>query len=115
MEHLSRETPWGKWEVLLEAEDCKVKRMIVKPGHRMSYQTHQFRQEVWTVISGYPYVVLDDELFHYGPQDVIRIPQGMKHRIGNDGSEDVVIIEVQMGSYFGEDDIIRLEDDYARA
>jgi mannose-6-phosphate isomerase len=109
-----RETPWGKWEVLLEAEDCKVKRMTVKPGHRLSYQTHQFRQEVWTVISGTPYVILDDVRFDYKPNDVVRIPQGAKHRIGNAGDCDVVIIEVQMGSYFGEDDIVRLEDDYAR-
>ena len=110
-----RETPWGKWEVLLEANDCKVKRMTVKPGHRLSYQTHQYRQEVWTVIAGMPYVVLDDVKSTYKPHDVVRIPLGAKHRIGNEGTEDVVIIEVQMGSYFGEDDIVRLEDDYARA
>ena len=83
-------------------------------GHRLSYQYHHHRQEFWTVVQGEAVVVLDgvEHVVKYG--ESIFIPLGAKHRIENRGTELLVFIEVQTGTYFGEDDIIRLEDDYAR-
>ena len=83
-------------------------------GHRLSYQYHHHRQEFWTVVQGEAVVVLDgvEHIVKYG--ESIFIPLGAKHRIENRSSELLIFIEVQTGTYFGEDDIIRLEDDYAR-
>lgn len=106
--------PWGSYDVLLEEEYCKVKRIYVNPGHRLSYQYHLHREEVWTIVSGEAVVVLEGEEIVLKKGDVIKIPQGSKHRIGNIADQDLVFIEVQMGTYFGEDDIIRLADDYFR-
>ena len=107
--------PWGKYEVLLDAEYCKVKRIYVKPGQRLSYQYHHKRQEAWTVVSGVARITIDDETKDYGPTDTVLIPLGAKHRMANPHeSEDMILIEVQTGTYFGEDDIVRIEDDYER-
>jgi len=107
--------PWGTWEVLLETTQCKVKQIVVNPGHRLSYQKHFKREEVWTVVSGTPLVCLDGVETAYSPGDVVRIPREGAHRISNPiGGDVVVFIEVQLGTYFGEDDIIRLADDYNR-
>lgn len=106
--------PWGTYEVLLEGDHCKVKQIVVHPSHRLSYQFHKFREEVWTIVSGLALVVLEDEEITLGPGEVIKIPLGSKHRIGNPGTSPLIFIEVQMGSYFGEDDIIRIQDDYQR-
>jgi mannose-6-phosphate isomerase len=108
------ERPWGRYEVLLDADYCKVKRLWVKPGQRPSYQYHHKRSEVWTVVAGSGIVVLDDEPRAVAAGNTIIVPVGVKHRIENTGSEDLVFIEVQHGSYFGEDDIVRIEDDYKR-
>jgi mannose-6-phosphate isomerase len=108
-------TPWGSWEVLLEAEYCKVKRIIVNPGQRLSYQKHAHREEVWTVVVGQATVTLDGVESVYTEGQVIFIPKGAAHRMANSGESDLVIIEIQRGSYFGEDDIVRLSDDYGRA
>ena len=113
MEHDIR--PWGEYFVLENEESHKVKRTRVKPGGRLSYQYHHKRSEVWTIVSGVGGITLDGETkdFFYG--DVIQIPQGMKHRIENPSADqDCVFIEVQLGTYFGEDDIVRIEDDYDR-
>ena len=113
MEHDIR--PWGEYFVLENQESHKVKRIRVKPGGRLSYQYHHKRSEVWTIVSGVGRITLDGETkdFFYG--DVIQIPQGMKHRIENPSADqDCVFIEVQLGTYFGEDDIVRIEDDYDR-
>ena len=108
------ERPWGKYYVLEDAENYKLKRIEVNAGHRLSYQYHHHRQEFWTVVQGEAVVVLDgvEHVVKYG--ESIFIPLGAKHRIENRSSELLVFIEVQTGTYFGEDDIIRLEDDYAR-
>ena len=107
--------PWGNYEILLDAEYCKVKRIFVKPGQRLSYQYHHKRQEAWTVVSGVARITLDDETNDYQPGETILIPLGAKHRMANPSdSEDMILVEVQTGTYFGEDDIVRIEDDYNR-
>ena len=106
--------PWGMYEVLLDSKDCKVKRISVAPNSRLSYQYHFKRQEQWTVISGNLTIVLDGEKVFRGPGESIKIPKGAKHRAWNETDELVQFIEVQTGEYFGEDDIVRIEDDYNR-
>ena len=106
--------PWGTYEVLYDGEECKVKKIVVKPKQNPSYQYHFKRSEVWTVVQGAATITLNDEISIYAYGDTIIIPQGTKHRVENKGQEDLVFIEVQHGSYFGEDDIVRIEDDYNR-
>ena len=106
--------PWGEYEILLDEKDVKVKRIRVKPNSRLSYQYHHKRQEQWTVVSGNLTIVLDDEKVFRSPGESIKIPLGARHRAWNETDEDVVFIEVQTGTYFGEDDIVRIEDDYNR-
>ena len=108
------ERPWGKYEVLLDADNVKVKRITVNPGQRLSYQYHNKRKEQWTIVEGNLTIVLDDEKVFRNKGESITIPLGAKHRAWNETDEPVIFIEVQTGTYFGEDDIIRLEDDYAR-
>ena len=109
------ERPWGRYRVLVDAPDHKVKQILVKPGTRLSYQTHARRAEHWFVVAGEGVVTLDDEFFDVAPGSAVDIPIGTAHRIHNTGSSDLVFIEVQHGDYFGEDDIVRIEDDYGRA
>lgn len=109
------DTPWGRWEVLLETSDYKVKRIIVAAGQRLSYQKHFKRQETWVVVAGVATVTLDGIVTQYQPGEVVHIPCEAAHRVANKGTETLAFIEVQRGTYFGEDDIIRLEDDYGRA
>lgn len=106
--------PWGKYFVLDDAETHKVKRIEVKPGGRLSYQYHHKRSEVWTIVKGKARITLDDGDTEYSAGDVIEIPLKAKHRIMNIGQETLTFVEVQLGSYFGEDDIVRIEDDYNR-
>lgn len=110
----SKITPWGSWRVLEDAPDHKVKRLDVNPGHRLSYQKHQKRSERWTVVYGTATVILDGKEIELKEGETIFIPRQALHRIWNKGEETVTIIEVQIGEYFGEDDIIRVEDDYKR-
>lgn len=107
--------PWGNYEILLDTDYCKVKRIYVKPGQRLSYQYHHKRQEAWTVVSGVARITLDDVTEDYKPGETILIPLGAKHRMSNPSdSEIMILIEVQTGTYFGEDDIVRVQDDYER-
>ena len=106
--------PWGKFEILVDSDCCKVKKITVKAGGRLSYQYHFKRSEVWIVVQGAATMTLNDEIRIYAYGDTIIIPQGTKHRVENKGQEDLVFIEIQHGSYFGEDDIVRIEDDYNR-
>ena len=106
--------PWGKYEVLLDSPAVKVKNIPVDPNSRLSYQYHHKRQEQWTVVKGNLTIVLDDEKVFRGPGESIKIPLGARHRAWNETGEIVVFIEVQTGTYFGEDDIVRIEDDYNR-
>jgi mannose-6-phosphate isomerase len=93
----------------------KLKRIEVDPGGRLSYQYHHKRFEARTIVEGNGVITLDGKDKEYSQGETVLIPQGVKHRIENKGSEKVVFIEVQTGSYFGEDDIVRIEDDYNRA
>lgn len=106
--------PWGCFWVLSDTENHKVKRIEVNPGGRLSYQYHKFRSEVWTIVSGVATVTVEGQTVEYFPGQVVNIPVTARHRVANYGTELLVIVEVQLGTYFGEDDIIRLEDDYAR-
>ena len=106
--------PWGSYSILEDAEDCKVKRLVVKPGQVLSLQMHHKRAEHWTVIRGVAKVRIDDREFLLRPNESTYIPVETRHRLENPGSEDVHLIEVQTGAYFGEDDIVRYEDIYGR-
>ena len=106
--------PWGKYEVLLDAPDVKVKKITVDPNKRLSYQYHDKRREQWTVVKGNLTIVLDDEKVFREYGESIRIPKGAKHRAWNETDEVVEFIEVQTGTYFGEDDIVRISDEYNR-
>jgi mannose-6-phosphate isomerase len=106
--------PWGRYEVLQDAPTHKVKCIYVTPGARLSYQRHQKRQEHWFIVSGTATVTLNGEIFNKSAGETVDIAVGDLHRMANSGSEELVFIEVQTGSYFGEDDIERIEDDYAR-
>ena len=108
--------PWGTYEVLYDAVDCKVKKLVIDPGQSPSYQYHHKRNEYWTVISGTGQVRLDNDIVDVAPGSNIFIPVTAKHTIMNTSdSEPLVFIEIQTGDYFGEDDIVRLEDSYGRA
>jgi len=107
--------PWGTFENLLDAGYCKVKQIIIKPGESPSYQYHLKRSEVWVVVRGSGELKLDDKTSLVNTGHVIRVPEKAKHQIKNNGNEDLIFIEVQQGSYFGEDDIIRIEDKYGRS
>jgi mannose-6-phosphate isomerase len=106
--------PWGRYDVLDDGADCKVKRMVVDPGQRLSYQRHARRSEHWVVVAGTARVTLDGVDTDLGPGEAIDIPRGAAHRVANPGTEPLVFVEVQLGDYFGEDDIVRLSDDYGR-
>jgi mannose-6-phosphate isomerase-like protein (cupin superfamily) len=111
----SDERPWGRYVVLSDAEDHKVKRITVQPGQRLSYQRHVHRTEHWFVVSGQGLVTLDGSDRPVAAGSAVDVPAGAAHRIANDGTDPLVFIEVQTGDYFGEDDIERLGDDYGRA
>lgn len=108
------ERPWGNFTVLDEGETFKVKRIEVHPGKRLSYQKHAQRAEHWYVVAGVATVTLDGRELTLTAGEAVDIPQGTAHRIENPGHEKMVFIEVQRGTYFGEDDIVRLQDDYGR-
>ena len=108
------ERPWGRYEVLQESASHKVKCIWVNPGKRLSYQRHQKRTEHWFIVSGEADVKLDGKVSRLGPGDSVEIGIGVLHRIHNVGTTDVIFIEVQTGTYFGEDDIERVEDDFGR-
>ena len=107
--------PWGRYEVLLDSSSTKVKLITVEPNQRLSYQSHKKREENWTVVDGDLTVELDSVVITLTVGHSIHIPLGAKHRAINETSKAVQFIEVQTGTYFGEDDIIRYEDDYMRA
>ena len=106
--------PWGAFTVLEEQPTHKVKRIEVMPGQRLSYQKHEKRNEHWVIVAGRAVVTLDGKDVSLSPGQAIDVLQGAFHRITNPGSSILTFIEIQHGTYFGEDDIIRLEDDYGR-
>jgi mannose-6-phosphate isomerase len=107
--------PWGSYTVLDDDGTHKVKRIVVAPGKRLSYQRHARRSEHWFIVRGTARITLDGQDAEYGPGASVDIPVGTNHRIENATDTEVMFIEVQHGDYFGEDDIVRLEDDYGRA
>jgi mannose-6-phosphate isomerase-like protein (cupin superfamily) len=109
------ERPWGNYTVLDDDEpDHKVKRLVVHPGKRLSYQRHARRSEHWFIVAGRARVTLEGVDTDLQAGDAIDIPCGSAHRVANVGDVDVVLVEVQHGTYFGEDDIERLADDFGR-
>ncbi|MEK7829561.1 MAG: phosphomannose isomerase type II C-terminal cupin domain [Acidobacteriota bacterium] len=108
------ERPWGNFTVLDEADGYKVKRIEVLPGKRLSYQKHAQRAEHWFIVAGTAKVTLDGNDIFLKPGEYVDIAIGQAHRIENPGKDKVVFIEVQRGDYLGEDDIVRLQDDFGR-
>jgi mannose-6-phosphate isomerase len=106
--------PWGGFQTLEEGAGYKVKRLVVEPGHRLSLQRHRQRAEHWVVVDGSPRVWVGRERKRLRARQSVTVPRGAWHRIENPGHVPTVIIEVQYGSYLGEDDIIRKHDDYGR-
>jgi mannose-6-phosphate isomerase len=108
------ERPWGSFTILDEGENYKVKRIEVLPGKRLSYQKHSCRSEHWMIVAGTARVTLDGRETVIVTGGTIDIPIGAAHRIENFGDSVLVFIEIQRGSYLGEDDIQRLQDDFGR-
>ncbi|MBM3743733.1 MAG: cupin domain-containing protein [Actinobacteria bacterium] len=106
--------PWGSYEVLQESAIHKVKSIIVQPGKRLSYQRHEKRAEHWFIVSGEAEVTIDGQIRKVTVGNSVDIEIGVPHRIANVGTSGLLFIEVQTGSYFGEDDIVRIEDDFGR-
>ena len=107
--------PWGTYSVLESTDRYKMKRIVVRPGERLSLQKHLHRSEHWVVVSGTATVTVGDKVFYVRPNESTYIPSGTPHRLQNEGKLPLVIVEVQVGEYTGEDDIIRMQDDYKRS
>ena len=106
--------PWGGYIILLDEEKCKVKKLIINPKKRFSLQYHNKRNETWTIIKGKLKITIDKKETMYSYGETVSVPIGTLHRIENIGDEAAEIIEVQTGSYFGEDDIVRVESHFGR-
>ncbi len=106
--------PWGYYVILTDKPDHKIKRIVVYPGQRLSLQRHQYRAEHWHIICGQALVTRDGDDIELKSGQTVDLPQGAWHRMMNPGKENLVFVEIQSGSYFGEDDIQRVEDDYGR-
>ena len=113
--HLTVHRPWGTYTVLEDTEGYKIKRIVVKPGKRLSLQKHFHRSEHWIVVSGTATVTVGDEVKLIRPNESTYIKIGQAHRLANEGKIPVVLIEAQVGEYTGEDDILRLDDDFSRS
>jgi len=108
------ERPWGNYEVLIDADNHKVKKITVNPGASLSLQSHQHRSEHWVVVKGTAQVVNGENLLVLHENESTYIPAKAKHRLSNVEKEILEIIEVQTGDYLQEDDIVRYEDIYGR-
>jgi len=114
MDQQTEQRPWGSFTVLMDADNFKAKRLDVLPGKRLSLQSHLHRSEHWIIVTGQANITVGDEIASYTPGQHIFVPQQSRHRIENTGDTLLTIIEIQLGEYFGEDDIIRYEDDFER-
>jgi len=112
--HARVHRPWGNYQSLDQGERFQVKRIVVKPGGRLSLQTHSHRAEHWIVVRGTARVTIGDQTRDLHENESVYVPLGSRHRLENPGKISLELIEVQTGSYLGEDDIIRIEDDYRR-
>lgn len=110
---LAVERPWGKYEIMYSDNECQIKLIEINPNSRLSLQSHQYRAEKWRILEGNPIVTLRDHTFPVSPGTTVFVKQGDIHRIAA-GKDKVVFLEIQTGTYFGEDDIVRYEDDYDR-
>tara|TARA_B100000482_G_C12431423_1_gene229233 strand:- start:216 stop:566 length:351 start_codon:yes stop_codon:yes gene_type:complete len=110
----SEKRPWGFFVILDEGKGYKVKNITVNAGQKLSLQFHKFRSEHWTVVQGVATATVGDFTNKFNINESLFIPQKMKHSLANDENEALIIIEVQIGDYLGEDDIVRLEDRYGR-
>lgn len=112
----SRESlrPWGSWRLLLEGPGFRVKRILVRPGMRLSLQSHEHRSEHWVVIAGTAFVECDGTAFEVPTGESAFIPVSVRHRLHNRGGEDLIVVEVAVGDYLSEDDIVRYDDDFGR-
>ena len=106
--------PWGSYMNLMDEEYTKVKKIVIKPRESPSYQYHFKRSEIWIIVKRVGQVKVDDNVKCHVVGDIIRIPKEAKHQVTNIGETDLVFVEIQLGEYFGEDDIVRLEDKYGR-
>jgi mannose-1-phosphate guanylyltransferase/mannose-6-phosphate isomerase len=113
--HGEEQRPWGRFKVLHEGPGCKVKEIVVAPGGRLSLQSHRHRAEHWVVVAGMARITVDDQVLDLGPNQSVHIPLGARHRMENPGEVPMHLIEVQCGTYLGEDDIIRYDDVYGRS
>ena len=113
--HKTAYRPWGGYSSILNGDRFQVKRLFVKPGKRLSLQKHHHRAEHWVVVRGTAEVTRDDEVVMLSENQSIYLPLGCTHRLANPGKITLELIEVQTGSYLGEDDIIRIEDEFGRA
>lgn len=112
--HTFEERPWGRFEVLRDEEKFKTKKITLNPGQRLSYQSHNHRAEHWIVIEGTARVTLNDKELDVPAGEHVFIPKNAKHRVANLSDRPLIFVEVQTGSYFGEEDITRYSDDYGR-
>ena len=115
MGNYTENRPWGSFTVLDESDGFKVKRISVNPGHKLSLQYHYHRSEHWTVVQGEASVTVGEDIKQLKINESVYIPLKEKHALANEGEELMQLIEVQVGDYLGEDDIVRLEDRYGRA
>jgi mannose-1-phosphate guanylyltransferase/mannose-1-phosphate guanylyltransferase/mannose-6-phosphate isomerase len=113
-DHPFETRPWGKFEILADEPHYKAKKITIDAGAQLSYQSHTQRSEHWVVISGAAQVTLNEKPISLKAGEYVHIPAGCKHRMKNMGTEPLIFVEVQTGSYFGEDDIVRYKDDYNR-
>jgi mannose-1-phosphate guanylyltransferase len=112
--HTTAHRPWGTYTILEENAGYKVKQITVRPGAKLSLQYHHHRSEHWIVVSGIATITIDDKTFDLKANESTYIPKESKHRLANNTKENIVLIEAQVGNYLGEDDIVRLQDDYKR-
>lgn len=111
---LSVNRPWGSYEVIQTQPNFQIKKISVNPGNRLSLQSHKYRSEHWFILSGSGQVQIDEQIIVIGAQESVFIPVGAKHRVKALGENKLEFIEIQTGSTFDEDDIVRYEDDFGR-
>ena len=114
MENVTMFRPWGSYTILSEGDGFKVKRIVVKPGGKLSLQLHHKRSEHWIIVSGEATITIGEESKVFKSNESTYIPIGSKHRMENLTDQEVVFVEVQVGKYLGEDDIERFDDVYGR-
>jgi mannose-6-phosphate isomerase-like protein (cupin superfamily) len=113
-ERTSEVRPWGSWEVLDRGPDYKVKRITVRSHSRLSLQVHAHRAEHWVVVAGIASCTVGDRELVLGEGERVHVRLGEPHRIANHTGDDLILVELQVGDYLGEDDVVRLADDYGR-